>query len=166
VASNIELALLTKVIDTGDFHTIERAQITEEFFSTPESKELFKYLKRSTTTLSLSVRCRAETWCGTSSRASIRSWHRTLWPSLLNNCGRRSRQKLFCSLKRLQRIAERNPFEALALLRNKSAAISLSQRLGEDMTIAGAYQMLLNQYEMVQNTGGILGIPYPVHGDR
>lgn len=44
MSGNIELALLSKIIIDKDFHTIEKAQITDEFFSTSESKELFRYI--------------------------------------------------------------------------------------------------------------------------
>ena len=42
--NNLELALITKVIDDRDFHSLEKAQITEEFFTTPEAAELYRYL--------------------------------------------------------------------------------------------------------------------------
>ena len=162
MSSNIELALLTKVIDSGDFHTIEKAQITEDFFSTPESKELFKYLQE--------IYHNPVTIGQVPSREMVRYHFPSFYPfvaqdtvAILAQQLRQEKIKTEALLlsQEITEIAERNPFEALALLRNKSASISALAEAGEDMTLAGSYQMLLSQYEMVQNTGGILGIPYP-----
>ncbi len=49
----------------------------------------------------------------------------------------------------------------LAEIRAKSVELSSLSEVGSDLSMANAYDMLWNQYSSVQNTGGMLGIPYP-----
>lgn len=161
--SSIEHALLTKIIDDRDFHTIERAQITDEFFSTPESKELFKYLSE--------VYHNPISIGQVPSREMVRYRFPSFYPfasqdsvAVLAQQLRQEKIKTESLLlaQEIAEIAERNPYEALALLRNKSSSISALSEAGEDLSLASSYQMLLRQYERVQDNGGILGIPYPL----
>lgn len=49
----------------------------------------------------------------------------------------------------------------LAEIRSKSVELSSLSEVGSDLSMSSAYDMLWDQYSTVQNTGGMLGIPYP-----
>lgn len=162
MAGNIELALLSKVIESKDFHTIEKAQISAEFFSTPESKEVFRYISE--------VYHHPDSMGQTPSVELVRYRFPGFFPfqsqdtvGVLTTQLRveKIRTETILLSQEIAEVAERDPMQAISILRAKSSAIAALSEAGEDLSIANAYNMLLANYEMVQNTGGILGIPYP-----
>jgi hypothetical protein len=158
----IERALLSRVIQDKDFHTLEKAQISEEFFATPEGVEIFRYLK--------SVYHDPVSTGQVPSLEMVQYRFPTFFPFNTNDSVPILAQQLRLEKVRLEilalsqvlsDVAERNPLEAMAALRAESSKISALAEVGRDLSMAGAYNMLLAQYEMVQQGGGLLGIPYP-----
>lgn len=160
--ANIELALLTRVIDDQDFHTLEKSQITEEFFATPEAKEIYRYLREVYhTPLSNGL---------VPSREMVKYRFPSFYPFTASDPvpilaqqlrAEKVRTEMLLLSQEIQEVASRNPFEAMAILRNKSSAISALSEAGEDLSVANAFQMLQSEYNLVQDTGGLLGIPFP-----
>jgi hypothetical protein len=162
VSSNIELALLTRVIDDQDFHSIERAQITEDYFATPEAREIFRYLKE--------VFHHPQTLGHVPSRDMTRLRFPAFYPidapdtvPVLASHLRQEKVRIEALrlAQELQVTAEKDPNAAVALLRAESSRISQFQTVGEDLSLANAYQMILERYNRSAMSGGLLGIPYP-----
>jgi hypothetical protein len=162
MSNNLELALITRVIDDHDFQSLEKAQITEEFFSTPEAAELYRYLR--------SVFHDPSTPGDVPSRQMVAMRFNSFYPFVANDgvpvlAQELRRQKVRMDISALAQNllaeAERNPMEAMATLRSHTSRISALAEVGQDLSMAGAYSMLLQQYEMVATSGGLVGIPYP-----
>lgn len=162
MSANIELALLTRAVETGDFHTLEKSQINEGFFFTPEAREVFRFLHETfhapqtaglVPTLDF-VRYRFPTLHLSSPPDAV--------PIL---CEQLRQEKLKVELLSLaQLINDRAGLDTAAVvaeLRSKSLEIASMSEAGEDLSMSSVYDSIRSDYEMVQNTHGMLGIPYP-----
>lgn len=162
MSSNIELALLTRSIETGDFHTLQKSGINEGFFFTPEAREVFRFLN--------------ETFHAPNTAGLVPTidFVRYRFPSLMLSsppdpvailCEQLRQEKLKVELMSLaQTINDRVNLDTAGViteLRTKAIEIASMSEVGEDLSMSGAYSMLLSQYNTVQNTHGMLGIPYP-----
>lgn len=161
--NQIELALLTRVIYDRDFHGLEKAQITEEFFMTPLAKEVYRFMR---------TMYHAPETAGQVPSLELIQMHfpQSFYPFPSNDTVpvlaaelRRQKVRIEALLlaQNLSELAERDPMAALASLRAEVTKISSLAEVGQDMTLAGAFQHLLNTYELVQASHGVVGIPYP-----
>ena len=164
MSGNLEMALLTRVIDDKDYNTLDKAQITEEFFGSPEAREIYRYLRE--------VYRDPITNGQVPSRDAVRMRYPQFYPieapdtvAVLAQELRREKVRIDM-LTLAQDIAQRaelNPMEAMATLRAEAARISALAEVGQDLSMSGAFNMLLDRYEAVQDSGGLLGIPTPWH---
>lgn len=162
MTGNLELALLTRVIDDGDFHTLEKARIDDDYFTTPIAKEVYGFLRE--------TYHHPLTTGQVPSRDLIRDRFPAFYFAQANDSVQilakqireeRIRIEIQTLAQELTMRAEQNPMEALATLRATASGISALAETSQDFSMASAYQMLLNSYETVANSGGIVGIPYP-----
>jgi replicative DNA helicase len=162
VSSNIEHALLTRVIDDRDFHSIERAQITEDYFATPEAREIFRYLK--------GVFQDPATFGHVPSRDMTRMRFPSFYPvdapdTVPVLCSYLRQEKVRMETLRLAQelhvTADKDPGAAVSLLRAESSRIAQFQTVGQDLSLANAFQQIKERYERSSNSGGLIGVPYP-----
>ncbi len=162
--SNIEHALITRVIDDQDFHSLEKARIDESFFSSPEAREAYNVLRE--------FYYHPATVGHVPSRDLIKmrveGFYPLVAPDPVPVLAQQLRyEKLRMDLLQLsaalQAQAEASPMEALATLRTESAKIATVADSGSYLSLSSAYNMLLERYETVENAGGVIGIPYPWH---
>lgn len=160
--NNIELSLLTRVIDDRDFHSLEKAQINEEYFVTNEGRELYRYLR--------GIYHSPETPGQVPSREFVRMSFPSFYPMhptdpvpVLASYLRREkvRMSLQTLAQRLTEESELNPMQAMATLKSQTADISALAEVGQDLSLASAFGQLRERYEIVQNASGVIGIPYP-----
>lgn len=160
----LELCLITRVVDDKDFQSLQRSQITEEFFSTPEAKEVFRFLNE------------VYHAPGTTGHIPSHEMIRTRFPAWIPRpcadtvpvlCHHLRREKIRMELLRLsanlQIEADSDPVAAMAGLRTETARLTSLTEVGQDLSLSGAYELLLHQYETIQNSGGVTGIPFPWH---
>lgn len=160
--SQLELCLLTRVIDDGDFHSLEKARIDESFFQTPEAQQIYRFLKN--------------TFHGSDTGGMVpsRSMVSLQFPGFYYHpasdpvpilAHQLRKDKIALDLKILAQTlmdqADNDPMSALSTLRVQSSAISALQEGGQDLSMANTYQLLKDQYELVQESGGVIGIPFP-----
>ena len=161
--SQIELALLTRVIYDRDFHGLEKAQITEEFFLTPLAKEVYRFMR---------TMYHAPATTGQVPSLELVQMHfpQSFYPfpsndtvSVLAAELRRQKVRIETLLlaQNIAELADRDPMAAMASLKAEVSKISALAEVGQDMTLAGAFQHLLSTYDTVQNSHGVVGIPYP-----
>ena len=161
---NLELALLNRVISDKDFQTLEKAQITEEFFSTPEALEIYRYLR--------DMFHNPNTAGQVPSIDIVRMRYQSFYPlivadavPILANELRRAKVRMEIAALADDLVAQNSvdPLEAMITLRAKTSRISALAEAGQDLSMSGAFTTLQQQYEMVAAGGGLLGIPYPWH---
>lgn len=160
----IEVRLLTKVVDERDFHSLEKAQITEQYFAIPECIELYRYLKE--------VFHHPSTVGQVPSRELVQERFPAFAPAPSNDSvsvlaqelrKEKVRIELLALCQNIQVEANTSPMTAKATLLAEASKISALAEVGEDITLAGAFQTLLTNYNTVQNSGGVIGIPFPWH---
>lgn len=160
--SNIELALLTKVIDERDFHSLDRAGINDDYFTTAEANEVFRYLSQTYRNL--------ETAGQVPSRAMVQYRFPTFQffdsadaVSVLVSQLREERVRMeiagHCS--ELQQLNARNPLEALAALKQDSHRISALAETTHDYSLSASVASIRQRYELVATSQGLIGIPFP-----
>lgn len=160
--SNIEHALITKVIDEKAFHVLEKAGLNESFFSIPEVIQIYQYIKQE--------------YHNPISPGSVPSREMILYrfgayhpfvssDSIGTLVVQLREEKLRADIQILAQDlitkVEANPLEALAELRLKSSELSALAEIGSDLMMSNAVHMLRERYETVSQSGGVIGIPFP-----
>ena len=159
----IETRIIAKVIEDKDFHSLEKAQITEGFFYIEENKAVFKYIR--------DVYYNPQTLGMVPSRELISERFPSFYfpPGVTDPVSilavelrtERVRTEILSLAQRIVDEADADPLKAKSILLAKATEISSMGEVGEDLSISTAYNVLLNNYEAVQNSGGVVGIPYP-----
>lgn len=156
------MALLTKVIDDRDFHSVEKAQITEAFFQTPAAQELYRYLR--------TVYHDPMTAGQVPSREMVQFNYPSFYPqtatdsvSILSNQLRKEKVRLeMHSLAQLiTQEADLDPMQCMATLKAKQSEIASLAEVGQDLSMSSAFAQLKQRYDIVSSSQGLLGIPYP-----
>lgn len=162
MSQNIELALLTKVMVDRDFHTLEKAQITEEFFQTPQARELYAFLR--------------STYHNPATAGHVPSVEMTRvnFPSFFPFNGtdtvpilaaqlRKEKIRMDLSILGQQILAEAelDPMQCMATLKARTSQLSALAEVGQDLSMASAFAQLRQQYDIVASSQGLLGIPFP-----
>lgn len=162
MSGNIELALLTRVIDDKDFNTLEKLQINESFFLSPEAQEIYRFLR--------------DTYHDPNTAGQVPSRELVLYrfpgfyffpskdvvPVLASQLKREKLKiELLILAQNITLMAEKDPEAAVAEITGESAKFRGLIEISSDLSMASAYEVLLNNYEAVQKSGGLLGISYP-----
>lgn len=162
MAANIEHALIAQILRTKDFHTVQKLQLDEGFFTSPEAKELYRYIRN----IYMAP--------GTSGQVISEQMMRERFPnaflppaydsvSVLAQQLRHDRvqSEILRLSQELQVLASTDPMEAVAALRAESAKIASLSEAGSDLNLSSVSKMLLDKYETVQASKGVLGVPFP-----
>ena len=159
---NIELALLTKVIDEQAFSILEKAKIDESFFFSPEAIEAYRFIR--------------DTYHAQATAGSIPSrellkvyfpafsfFHSNDTVQVLAEQLRRSKVSVEVQLFAQDLLAkvDANPLEALASIQSESHRLSALAGGSEDISMAQSARLIEQRYNLVAEGGGLLGIPYP-----
>lgn len=162
MSSNIEWALLTRAIQDVDFHTLEKQQVSEEFFISPEMREIYKYIR--------------DTYHNPLTAGLVPSYEmvRQRFPSFTLGyapdpvpilCTELRREKVRLEVSQLaQKLAlevDADPMAAMATLKAQTQRLAAISEVGQDLSMAGAYAALKERYDLVASSSGVIGIPYP-----
>lgn len=162
MSTNIEMALLSRVMGDGDFHSLEKSQITEEFFQAPETKEIFRHLR--------AIYHDPSTAGHVPSVDMVRHNYPGFYPVTAPDTvpilaaqlrKEKIRLEIHSLAQLLEQEAELDPLQAMASLRAKAADLTSLAEVGQDLSMASAFAALKQRYEIVANSQGLLGIPFP-----
>lgn len=162
MSDSIELALLTRVMVDGDYHSLEKARIDESYFTNEQARAVFQYLRDTfhhpqtagQVPSAEMVRIRFPMFGGAHPYDTV--------PVLAAELRReRVKVELMGLSQKLNMMAAADPLGAIAELRAESSKIAALSEVGDDMSMAGAFSMLLNRYNTVSQSSGMIGIPYP-----
>lgn len=162
MAAGIEYQLICKIIEQQDFNTIQRLKIDESFFHSPECRQLFNYLWGH-------FHAR-ETFGQLPSWPLVQSIFRAFpWTPPLDEietlCNQvrlsKMRIDILGAVDHINQLAESNPREALAYVRQMAATMTTQHEVNDDLTLADAYDGLLRDYQKVALGEGLTGLPWP-----
>lgn len=162
MSAHIEYALISRVIEDHDFQTLEKNQITASFFTAPEVRMVYEYLRW--------TYHHPETAGLVPSIDMVRQYYPSFNPvyapdsaAILCQALRDTKLKLdLLSLAQtLQFAAEKDPKEAFSKARQAVQAMASMEQVGNDLSMSAAYQILMERYSSVATAGGVIGIPYP-----
>jgi replicative DNA helicase len=167
VSANIEHQLVCKIIETRDFHTVEKLKIDETFFlgdpmTLSQTREVFKFIRdhfHNPTTFGsvpswelLQYRFAGFPWVGS---------HDTL-PTLCQEARRyKLRAQILTIVDEITRTVDVDPHVAMNSIREAASTLVSQHDISNDLLLSTAHERLLQEYEMVQNGHGIIGIPWP-----
>ena len=129
MAANIEHALIAQILRTKDFHTVQKLQLDEGFFTSPEAKELYRYIRN--------IYMAPGTSGQVISEQMMRAFSKRLLPPAYDSVSVLAQQlrhdrvqsEILRLSQELQVLASTDPMEAVVALRAESAKIaSLSQK--------------------------------------
>lgn len=162
MSAHIEYALISKVLETQDFHTLEKLQISADFFTAPEMRVIYEFLRNTYHNPATS---------GLVPTAEmVRQYYPGFTPSyapdalpVLCQALRHSkmRMELLGIAQKVGMEAEKDPAAALSSLKLAAQTLSAMNEVGVDLSMSGAYQTLMDRYNTVSVAGGVVGIPYP-----
>jgi replicative DNA helicase len=162
VSANIEYALISRVLESQDFHTLEKMQITADFFTVPEVRAIYDWLRL--------VYHNPNTAGMVPSVEMVKQYFHSFNPAyapdevaVLATALRDSklRMELLALSAQLQLEADKDPHTALASLKLKAQTLASMDGIGADLSMSGAYNALMERYDTVASAKGVVGIPYP-----
>lgn len=162
MSAHIEYALVSQVCETHDFHTLEKNQITADYFTVPEMRAIYEWLRY--------VYHHPQTAGLVPSVDMVRQYFPAFQPvyapdpvPILCSALRDSkmRMELLNLAQVLQWNAEKDPKEALSKLKQAHHSLAAMETVGLDLSMSAAYQILMERYSSVSQAGGCIGIPYP-----
>jgi replicative DNA helicase len=162
VSANIEYALITQVINTKDFHTLTKLQIDESYFTSPEVREVYRYIR------SEYFNPHSHGQVPSAEMVKLRFpsfFFAPAFDSVAILCNHLRRERIKLEVRKISQdllaIVDKDPMEAISILRTEAAKMASLAEVGEDLPISSAYSTLLDRYEAVAAAHGLLGIPYP-----
>lgn len=162
MSAQIEYALISKVIENHDFHNLEKQQITADFFLTPEMRAIYDFLRLTYHNPQTSGLVPSADMV----RQYFPAFNMVYAPDEVPVlCQALRRNKLQIDLLQLaQQIqfgAEKDPEETFSKLKAATQSMASFEQVGHDLSMANAYQLLMEKYSSVASGGGVIGIPYP-----
>jgi replicative DNA helicase len=162
VSSNIEYALITRVIQDGDFHTLEKMGINADFFSVPEMRNLFDWLRATYHAPDTQGLVPSLSMVGHNFPSFVPAYAPDPVPILATAL---RHQKLTMDLQTLAHTiiqeSDKDPFSSLGKLKVATQNLAAMAESGQDITMAGAFNTLIERYITVSSLKGIVGVPYP-----
>ena len=158
-----EILLLTRIIDEGAFQILEENGLTSAHFTTEEGRHVFQVLTRAFHNSS----AYGQTPSMDRVTYQVPSFAPVRVPDGVDSLVEDVRgERLVGALAQLSNdiadLAERRQLsEAVALLVEKSNEFSRNARKSRDLTLASAVDIIEDRYNLVQQGGGLLGIPTP-----
>lgn len=162
MSTHIEFALISRVIEDKDFTSLEKNQITSDFFTVPEVRQVYEYLRF--------VYHHPQTTGMVPSLDMVKQYYPSFNASYAPDavpilCKALRDQKLKIELwgliQKLSLEADKDPYSAIVSLRSAVQTISGLEQVSNDMSMSGSFQILMDKYASVSQAGGILGIPFP-----
>lgn len=167
MSANIEYQLICKVIETQDFHTVVKMRVTEDLFlgdqnQVSQTREAFRFIR--------------DHFHHEYTHGSVPSWqllqqrfagfpwvasYDTL-PTLCEELHRaRLRAQIMTLTDSLNTKADVDPRLALNELKEAAAVLSRTHEFSQDMYLAHSFEQLYQEYQIIANGHGIVGIPWP-----
>lgn len=163
MGSSIEHQLICKIVELQDFHTVEKLKIDETFFLTDsQARDAFRFLSEHyhnehtygsvPSWQILQQRFYGFPWAGSNDTLP------TLCQELRHN---KMRAELLTLIEELNTTAIADPQTAIGLVKDAVAKFSSEHEISNDFLLSHAVDKLEADYDLLAQSGGITGIPYP-----
>jgi replicative DNA helicase len=153
---------MTRVLQDQDFQTLEKMRFDESYFTVPETREVFKYIRDTfhnqatfgqVPSLDM-IRFRFPAFYFAPAMDTVQVLAHEMKKDKL-------RLDLQGAAQQILQIAEADPLSALAKFRQEFINLGHNTDSSEDLSISGAYHQLLERYNLVADQQGVIGIPFP-----
>jgi replicative DNA helicase len=163
VAINEELRLVTKIVDTGDFMPVYKANVTPDHFQDAHARAIFKRILSDW-----------RKYNGDEPSVPTREVIEQDFPTvILPKEDRQSLKAILDSFLNRHLVAELSkladdiiswsdtPEEMLIDIAHRTRELTRIKRVGQDVVLSSALQEVRDRYESNRDQDGIKGIPYP-----
>lgn len=164
MAANFEHQFLCKIIETGDFHTVEKMKVDESYFLGDQTqyKEIFRWMRA----------CfhNPNTYGSVPSFDLIRHYFPGLtWvnaydtvPTLCQHLRHaKLRAEIVGLMDEVGSRVDADPVAALAAVKEASTKLVMEHEITNDALLSSAVDQIQAEYQMVQAGQGLTGIPWP-----
>lgn len=167
MGANTELQFICKVIETQDFHTVEKLKIDESFFLgdaniISQTREAFRFIREhyhNDVTYGA-----VPSWALLQQRFYGFPWTPS-WDTLPTLCQELRRLKLRSQIlslaDELNQRADVDPRAALEVVREAASTLVSQHEISNDLLLSAAGEQLYQEYQLVATGHGLTGIPWP-----
>lgn len=158
-----EIRLVAKIIQTRDLRTVLRSNISQSMFSSPEAREIFKFIKE--------YYHNPLHYGSVPNRRIVRDHYPSKLPddpkeTLAELCEEVRQKTMARELREgceeaMDLIGTKSPYEALSTLRAKINTIQTMTTSSRDLILADGAEDLIQEYESQKTSGTLTGIPWP-----
>lgn len=162
MSTHIEFALISRVIEDKDFSSLEKNQITADFFTVPEVRQVYEWLRF--------IYHHPQTTGMVPSLDMVKQYYPSFNPTYAPDSvpilckalrDQKVRIELWSLVQKLTLEADKDPYAGLASARTAVQMLSGLETISHDLSMSNAYTLLMEKYSTVAQAGGIIGIPYP-----
>lgn len=156
---NRERALITKIVEDGDMHSVAKAHVTEEFFAVPEMREVFSWLTS-----------QYERFGRVPSMDVLKDEFIDFDPEHVSDdmellIHRVKGRKLYADLQAMMtkatQLSREDPEKALESMYDAVSRLSIEHSSTEDIDVSKAADDVWQAYLEAKELKGVLGLPYP-----
>jgi KaiC/GvpD/RAD55 family RecA-like ATPase len=158
---SVEHRFICRIVETGDFNTIEKLKIDESFLFNGECKEAFKYLKK---------HFHGRDTFGSIPSRELFLQHFTAFPwtegfdSVATLAQEVRRNLLYVEIQKLKEQidvdCQTDPLKALDTLKESSIYLVAQHEIDDEMLLSSSYNALRDQYDFAKGSKGLIGIPW------
>ena len=161
---SLEHQVISKTVESRAFAILEKQKITEKFFFEDDCRDLYLFLKQhyhADTTYGDTPSWDYMTMIGRPGFQYVYNIVDTLETLCVELRNRLLRSQIIDLAEDLRRHADVSPQEGLKIVREAAASLAAEHDVSDDLLLSGAYDQLAEEYEIVQEGGGLTGIPWP-----
>lgn len=162
MAASLEYQAISKIVELQNFHTVEKRKITEDYFFSPECRQIFLYIRN---------HFRAKPTFGSvpSFQLIIQIFPGFQYTPSSDSLDTLLEQVRLAKMRiealdwgeKIMKLAEHNPRQAAEVLREAAAEMSSHHETSNELLLSDAHDVLLNDYNTVASGHGITGLPWP-----
>lgn len=160
---NVEHRLISKIIRTQDFRSVQQARITRTMFKSADARQMYKAIQDYYNTTAHFGRTPSRTWMAERFPSFEYVKSRETVGELCEILRKKSMTRsLGLSLEEISQVLEgEGPYEALGLMRTKLVQAQTMIPHSRDVILADSADELIAEYKRIHKAAGLLGVPWP-----
>lgn len=160
---NIEQRLVSKIIKTQDFRSVQQARISQQMFKSADARQMYKVIHDYYNDPAHFGKTPSRTWMSERFPSFEYLKSRETIGELCEILRKKGMvRQLGIALEEISQVLEGDgPYEALALMRAKLIQTQVMVPHSRDVILAEAADELIAEYKRIYRAKGLLGVPWP-----
>lgn len=160
---NIEHRLISKIIRSRDFRSVQQSRITAPMFKSADARQMYKAIQAYYNERAHYGMTPTRAWMTDRFPSFEYPKVRESIPELCEMLRKKSMtRQLSTSLEEIAQVLDGDgPHEALAMMRTKLVQLQTMVPHSRDVILADAAEELISEYKRIYKAAGLLGVPWP-----